>query len=91
MSVRQFGLFSVADGAVQQPEMPPADIEQGSAVALDSRRLLGLKPDAPLPDGFADPNVVVELYPVVEYIMDECSQLLKRARAREATGGAASE
>lgn len=71
MRVCQFRLFSVVNRAIQQPEMPIADIVRGSFVAFDSRRLLGLPPHAPLPAGFADPHVIVNLFPIVATIHEE--------------------
>ncbi|OQR92434.1 hypothetical protein ACHHYP_03708 [Achlya hypogyna] len=72
VAVRQYKLFSVVrllngQGAIEglaPDHVAPVAIVDGDQVLMNSRRLLGLPPGAPLPAGFADPNLSIELLPL---------------------------
>ncbi|KAH9154459.1 hypothetical protein AeRB84_003446 [Aphanomyces euteiches] len=63
LEVHRYKLYSVANGALVQPTMPPTPIDNPSNIVLDSRRLLGLPADAPIPANFTAPNLTFDLFP----------------------------
>ncbi|KAH9181546.1 hypothetical protein AeNC1_016477 [Aphanomyces euteiches] len=67
--VCQYKLYSVANGALVQPTMPPTTIDNPSNIVLDSRRLLGLPADVPIPANFTAPNLTFDLFPLVQDIL----------------------
>ncbi|OQS03040.1 hypothetical protein THRCLA_04644 [Thraustotheca clavata] len=62
--VQQFKFYTVNQNA--PPQLNPTVIANPTIIGLDSRVLLGLQPGAPLPVGFADPNVIIDLFEVVQ-------------------------
>ncbi|OQR83839.1 hypothetical protein ACHHYP_20716, partial [Achlya hypogyna] len=72
VAVRQYKLFFVVrllngQGVIEglaPHNVAPVAIVDGDPVLMSSRRLLGLPPGAPLPAGFADPNLSIELLPL---------------------------
>lgn len=66
VSKAEFRLLSVRNGAIERPAMPATEIVDPTTVAFDSRRLLGIEDSAlPLPTGFTDRAIVLDLWPVV--------------------------
>jgi len=61
----QYQLNSVVDGEFETPRAPIVDIGQTPTVTFDSRRLLGLPPDAEVPLGFSEPTLTINLSEVV--------------------------
>ncbi|KAE8879449.1 hypothetical protein PF005_g22826 [Phytophthora fragariae] len=66
LKTRQYRLNSVVDGHIETPRAPIIDIVNPTTVTFDSRRLLGLPPDAEVPLGFSDPTVTIDLFTVVD-------------------------
>ncbi|OQR91802.1 hypothetical protein THRCLA_22436 [Thraustotheca clavata] len=64
---RQFIYYTVNQN-VPPPQLIPANIVNPTLVEFDSRLLLGLQPGDPLPAGFSDPNVVVNLFNFVQVV-----------------------
>ncbi|RLN45177.1 hypothetical protein BBJ29_006189 [Phytophthora kernoviae] len=70
MESREYRLFSVANNMSGHPEMPITPTVNPTPVEFNSHRLLGLPLDAPLPTGFAQPYVVVDLWQVVGRLLE---------------------
>ncbi|OQS00693.1 hypothetical protein THRCLA_21665 [Thraustotheca clavata] len=71
--VRQYKLFSVKNGEIEghaPVDTPPLQILNPALIFLDSRRLLALRDDVPISDGFAQPNVAIDLNKVLEQAME---------------------
>ncbi|KAG1688977.1 hypothetical protein DVH05_002963 [Phytophthora capsici] len=72
LRVRQYKLYSVVDQATPLLPMDPIPIVNPTNVAFNSRRLLGLDGQGGLlPQGFSRPNAVVDLFPLVERLIQE--------------------
>jgi hypothetical protein len=69
LEVRQYKLHSVVHGAIVQPQMNATDIIDPTIIVFDSRRLLGLPPNIPLPAGFTQPNLTIDTFPLVRRII----------------------
>jgi hypothetical protein len=68
LRVRQFKLHSVVNQQIVRPEMGRTDIVNPTNVNFDSRRLLGLGANDPLPVGFIDPELVIDLFPLFQVV-----------------------
>jgi hypothetical protein len=69
LDVRQYKLHSVVNGAIVQPQMVATNIINPTNIVFDSRRLLGFPPNIPLPAGFAQPNLTIDIFPLVQRII----------------------
>jgi hypothetical protein len=52
----------VVNGAIAWTEMNARDILNPTNIIFDLRRFLGLPPDIPLHAGFAQPNLIVDIF-----------------------------
>ncbi|KAG1686053.1 hypothetical protein DVH05_007191 [Phytophthora capsici] len=72
LRVRQYKLYTVFNQATPLMDMDPIPIVNPTNVAFNSRRLLGLVGQGVRPpQGFSRPNVVVDLFPLVERLIEE--------------------
>ncbi|KAJ8524304.1 hypothetical protein ON010_g16814 [Phytophthora cinnamomi] len=71
LRVRQYKLYTVVNRANPLPAMNPIPIVNPTNVAFNSRRLLGLVGRGGTPQGFSRPNVVIDLFPLVERLIQE--------------------
>ncbi|KAL8021665.1 hypothetical protein Plhal710r2_c010g0049261 [Plasmopara halstedii] len=69
LRVRQYKLYTVDNPANPLPPMDPIPIVNPTDVTFNSRRLLGLVGQAPIPQGFTQPDMVINLFPLVEKLI----------------------
>ncbi|KAG9399860.1 hypothetical protein AC1031_011280 [Aphanomyces cochlioides] len=75
LQVREYKLLSVVGGAIELPIMLATPIINPTNVVMDSRRLLGLPVHAPIPANFSAPNLTIDLFPLVQDIIDDVNAL----------------
>ncbi|KAL7678784.1 hypothetical protein Plhal304r1_c092g0172261 [Plasmopara halstedii] len=71
LRVRQYKLYTVNNRANPLPPMDPIPIVNPTNVTFNSRSLLGLVGRGRTPQGFYQPNVVINLFPLVERLIQE--------------------
>ncbi|CEG38234.1 uncharacterized protein PHALS_08321 [Plasmopara halstedii] len=71
LRVHQYKLHTVVNRANPLPVINPIPIANPTNVAFNSRRLLGLVGRGHTPQGFSRPNVVIDLFPLVERLIQE--------------------
>lgn len=71
LRVAEYKLYTVDNPANPLPHMDPIPIAVNPTdVTFNSRRLLGLVGQAPIPQGFTQPDMVINLFPLVERLRE---------------------
>ncbi|POM70185.1 Hypothetical protein PHPALM_13415 [Phytophthora palmivora] len=71
LQVCQYKRYTVDNRANPLPHMDPIAIVNPTNVTFNSRRLLSLIGRGRTPQGFSRPNVVIDLFPLVEMLIQE--------------------